>query len=202
MAVAKTKKKSKGSPVKGMIVTLVLIALVVGYYYYLSNREKGPKEEVVHLTVAQELISRNLTYNYPPTPKEVLRYYSEITQCFYNEDYSNEELELLAEKTRELYDSELVAKNDWQQYLVNLNLDIQNYRDQNITIAAFNLPASTDVDFYTVNGDEVARMYCSYILQKGNNKQTVEQIYVMRKDEEGHWRILGWDLAENVKLEE
>ncbi|MGN0386690.1 MAG: DUF6715 family protein [Lachnospiraceae bacterium] len=196
------KNNNNGSAIKAAIIIIILIGLVVGYYYYLNNKTKQRVESQDKLTVTQELLTRNLTYNYPPTPKEVVRFYSEITKCFYNESYTNEELEQLAEKIRELYDEELLEKNDWNQYLVDLNREIQTYKEKNIRVINYSLSSSTDVDFYNVGEKEVARLYCTFVLQSGSTKQNVEEVFILRKDEDGHWKILGWDHADKVKEEE
>lgn len=200
-AVAKQKpaaKKTKGGAIKASILIVVMMALIIGYYYYLSNRNKEKQEDVKKLTAAQELIARDLTRNYPPTVREVVRFYSEITKCFYNEEYDNEELELLAAQARMLYDDELNANNEWGAYIIELKEDIGYFEENSIRITSYSVPASTDVDYFEDSGYEFARFYCTYYLTSGSSKQTVEEVYLLRKDEAGHWRIYGWDLAENV----
>lgn len=200
-AVAKqkpAKKKTKGGAIKASILIVVMMALIIGYYYYLSNRNKEKQEDVKKLTAAQELIARDLTRNYPPTVREVVRFYSEITKCFYNEEYDNDELELLAAQARLLYDDELNANNEWGAYIIELKEDIGYFEENSIRITSYSVPASTDVDYFEDSGYEFARFYCTYYLTSGSSKQTVEEVYLLRKDEAGHWRIYGWDLAENV----
>lgn len=200
-AVAKqkpSKKKTKGAAIKASILILVMMALIIGYYYYLSNRDKEKKDESKELTVAQELIARDLTRNYPPTVREVIRFYSEITKCFYSKEYNSEELELLAAQARLLYDDELNENNEWGGYMIELKEDIDYFEENSIRITSYSLPASTDVDYFEDSGYEFARFYCTYYLTSGSSKQTVEEVYLLRKDEAGHWRIYGWDLAENV----
>ena len=71
---------------KIVIVIGVLVVLLGGYYFYLSNY-KMPEEETV-ITKVQEVLLKNLDTDYPPTPREVIKYYSEITKCLYNETYT------------------------------------------------------------------------------------------------------------------
>lgn len=196
------KKNDKHAALKSGIVILLMVAVMLGYYYYLSNKQKEKQEAQETVTVAQNLIMKDLEKHYPPTVKEVIRFYSDITKCFYNEEYTNEELEQLAGQTRLLYDDALVANNDWGQYIIELKEDIQYYKDNNIRISSYSLPASTDVDYFEENEHDFARIYCTYMLATGNVKQAVEEVYLLRKDEKGHWRIYGWDLAENVNPEE
>ena len=78
-----------------MIVIILLIVAVSGYYCYLVNRpaENATEKE---LTAIDEVLLRNISKDYPPTVKEVVKYYNEITKCIYNEDCTQEELESYA----------------------------------------------------------------------------------------------------------
>ena len=69
---------------KTAIIIVVLAALIGGYYFYLSNKTETPKETKV--SAVQDVILRDLDKNYPPTPKEVVKYYSELSKCLYNEN--------------------------------------------------------------------------------------------------------------------
>ena len=105
----------KSHNIKGIILAVVMLLLIVGYYYYLSNRNVSQAEdadrELQTLTATQEVLTRDLETNYPPTPREVVKYFSQITQCFYNEDNTEEEIEQLGHKIMELYDEELISKS-------------------------------------------------------------------------------------------
>ncbi len=199
---SKKKPANNGAALKSGIVILFLVALVVGYYYYLSNRQKKEEPANTKVTAVQEVLARNLENNYPPTPREVIRYYSEITKCFYNEDISEEELEQLADKARMLYDEELAENNEWGRYIIDLKSEIEYYQENSIRISSYSLASSTDVDFFSDGGFDFARIYCTYTLTSGRTKQPVEEVFLLRKDEDKHWRIYGWDLAENVHLTE
>ena len=99
-------KKDRG--LKSVILVFFLAVLAVGLYWRLSNKSVGKSEEEVpvKVTEVQRVLSRNLKTTYPPTPKEVIKYFSEITQCFYNETFeSDEELEKLADQMLLLYDT-------------------------------------------------------------------------------------------------
>lgn len=96
--------------IKIVIIALILAALVLGYYFYLGKKTGEQQTDTqVEITVVQSVLMKDLERSYPPTPKEVLKYYCQITQCFYNEEYSDEELLQLASKIQELYDEKLVA---------------------------------------------------------------------------------------------
>lgn len=178
---------------------LFLAAACVFLAYYLINLkiEKSKPEDYVTLTPVQEVLSRDLQRNYPQTPKEVLKYYSEITQCFYNEEYTEEELEALAMKAVEMYDSELAANKDKETYLQDLKNEILLFKEKDWHISSYATSASTDVFYFTEDGYDFARLYCTYNIRNGTVMQMLEERFLLRMDEQGHWKIYGWEAVEN-----
>lgn len=191
-------KTSTKKNLRGSAVIILMIVVMVGYYFYLNNREKAKQEENPTLTAVQEVLLRNLESNYPPTPKEVIKYYSEITKCFYNEECSDGELEQLADKANQLYDTKLLEHNEWGEYIISLRAEIKDYKDNNIIISTYLVSASTDVEFFKEDDSEFARLHCIYTLKQGNYKQDLDEVFLLRKDEKGHWKIYGWENANAV----
>ena len=191
-------KKATGT--RALVFCAVMVLLVVGYYYYLSNRnvpqpeEAVPEEEV--LTPTQEVLLRNLDTNYPPTPREVVKYFSEITQCFYNEEYTEEEIDALGLKIRELYDDELVENQTEENYLASLKFDIEEFKKYNRTISSYAPSSSVDVDTFSEDGYDWARLYCIYGIKQGELLYNSNIVFVLRKDGQGHYKIYGWKLVE------
>lgn len=181
---------------RGMIVFLLLVCMLAGYYFYLSN--KTEKDEEVDATKVQEVLLRDLSRNYPATPKEVVRYYSEIMQCLYNEEYTEEELEQLAEKVLEIYDSDLVAFQS-EEYINKLRDDVTDYKTRGVSVSSFKTSNSTDVEYFTKDGRQCAGIFCTYTLRLGSSLEAVEEVFILRKDEEGHWKIFGWDDAKGLQ---
>ena len=179
---------------KIVIVIGVLVVLLGGYYFYLSNY-KMPEEETV-ITKVQEVLLKNLDTDYPPTPREVIKYYSEITKCLYNETYTEEQFEQMADKLLALYDSELAANNPRDQYLIDLKKDVKDFLDKGYSIVKYTTSTSTDVDFYSHEGRECAKLYCTYSIKSGADYKSSQQVFVLRKDtDDGHWKILGFDIV-------
>lgn len=185
------KKKFKIEGKKGVIILVVLVLLVVGYYYYLSNRPVETEEEVV-ISEAQELLLRDLNRNYPPSPKEVVKYYFEITKCLYNENLSEKDIEALAWKLEEIFDSELADNQVAEDYLTDLKTEISVFRAGNDLILNYSTSASTDVDYFEEDGYEFARLYGTFYLSVEKNMRSLEEVFLLRKDEDGHWKIYGW----------
>ena len=179
---------------RGLVIFLILIGMLLCYYFYLSNRKEEAKEEPVEMTQVQEVLLHDLDRNYPATPKEVIKYYSEITQCFYNGDYSEKELQELSDKAMELYDQEL-ADFQTEEYMNRLKSEIASFKQEEIQVSSYKVSSSTDVEYFTSAGRECAKLYCTYTLRKGTTLQSIEEMFILRKDGDGHWKILGWEEA-------
>jgi len=184
---------------KKIIVSFVLIIVVViGFYYYLSNiKESGSANEVqVKASKVTELLSRNLDARYPPTPKEVVRFFAEITQVLHNEDYTKKDFEAMGELLYRLYDEELAENNPWELYLDNLRYDIDSYRVKNYTVSSFLVSSSTDVVYFQEDGLEYARLHCLFTLRRGTDIYSLDHQFLLRRGENGRWKILGWQKEE------
>lgn len=180
------------------IVVMILIVIVVGYYCYLVNRSHRAEQEK-SLTAVENVLLRDLEHNYPPTPKEVIRYYNDILKCFYNEECSREEIEALALKARGLYDQELLNHNEWNTYIFNLEAEIQDFQEQKRKISNVSLASSTDVDEFTQDGYKFAKIRCGYNILQGRESSSSVHVYLLRKDKDNHWKIYGWELADNLE---
>lgn len=188
--------------IKVVVIALIMAGLVFGYYKYLTSHSGDglPKDEdqvAEEMTVVQELLVRADYREYPSTPVQVLRYYNEITACFYNEKYTENELEQLAMEARSLYDLELIMNQPQEDYLSDLKDDIATFAAGNITIFKSSVTPATDVYYFDYDGRECARLYSVYTLRSGTVNQLSKEVFIMRKDDEGHWKILGFELVED-----
>lgn len=188
--------------IKALVIVLLMAGLIIGYYIYLASRSESglPKDEdkiVEEMTVVQELLVRADYREYPSTPVQVLKYYNEITACFYNEEYTDNELEQLAMEARSLYDLELIMNQTQEEYLDELKNDITIFEAGNITILRSSVTPATDVEYFHYGGRECARLYSIYTLKSGTYNQISKEVFIMRKDDEGHWKILGFELVKD-----
>lgn len=185
--------------VRTIIVLIVFIAFVVGVFYVFSNRDTKSEEDAVTTTVTamDSLLSRNMSINYPPTPREVVKYYSDLSVELYKGSYSEEDLNKIADRFLILYDEEL-AKNQ-TDYAGSLKKSVQDYKDQGVTISEYTISSSVDVETFSQDGYDWARLYVTYRFRqelKGNiSYQNAEQVFLLRKDAEGHYKIYGFEQA-------
>ena len=196
--ISTNKTSEQKRTAKIAIIIVIFIIIVVGYYTYLSNKTKEVQQEAT-LSVVQNTLARDLSRDYPPTPKEVVKYYNEILKCFYNEECTEGEIEALGNQARELYDAELLENNELGTYLLNLQKDIQEYRENNRRITSVSLASSTNVDFYEEDGFSFARIMCGYDIMEGTVKHPSDQVYLLRQDEEKKWKIYGWQSADEYE---
>lgn len=192
----------KKSGIKTVIIMLVIVGVLIGLYGFISARDSSESQGAAmeteaqkELTAVQKLISEAPYKDYPATPVQVVKYYNEITACFYNESYSDEQLMSLARLSRSLFDEELKATQGDVDYLIALKADIQTFKKGNITIFQSTVSPSTDVEYFTHDGHECAKLYCTYTLKSGSVFQGTREVYILRKDAEDHWRILGFDIV-------
>lgn len=185
-----------------IIIVILFVVAVLGVFIYINNKPKTETtEENVVISNVDNVVLRNLELNYPPTPKEVLKYYSEITMCFYEENLSEEDLVKLAQTARKLYDAELCAGVTEEEYIESLREDILEFNSIGVVVSGYTVSASTDVEEFAMDGREYARLYATYRLRQGTEYIYSNEVFIMRKDEDGHWKILGWELLEEEEVE-
>lgn len=159
----------KKSTIRVTIVSLVLILGVVGYYTYLSQRSRKASADAT-LTKVQSILSRDLKKDYPPSPKEVVKYFTELQKCLYNEECTAEEIQQLGMQARGLYDAELLEINPVDDYIPRLKGEVDSFHEEEKRIISISLPASLSVDRFEEDGFEFARLYCRYkVNEKGES---------------------------------
>jgi len=181
-------------------VFLIMVITILALYYHLANRAKST-EETETVSQVQSVLVQNLTDKYPGTPREVLKYYNEILECLYNEKYSDQEFQSLAEKAEQLYDKELLDNQGKDSYLKSFREEINNSRKLGKKLDAIWMTEGTDVDYYTKNSRECANLKCIDTMKISTASQNITVLYVLRKDDKDHWKILGWK-TDNENKEE
>ncbi|TGY96681.1 hypothetical protein E5329_08965 [Petralouisia muris] len=182
----------KKNGVKSAIIVIVCAALCLGYYYYLTQRDSGKE---TGLSEVEMIISKDLEKSYPKTAREVVKFYNRILECYYSEDYTQEQLEKMTEQARILMDEELKEINPQDLYLEAVKADISSYKDDKKMISNVTVEGSKEVEYKTKNGRDCAYVDVSYFLKSNNKNEKsgrVSQTYILRKDEDSNWRILGF----------
>ena len=183
---------------KTVVITIIIMLVVVGLvgtYTFLIHRARRNRDNE-KLSQVQSVLSYDLQKNYPASVRKVIEAYNEIQKCFYNEEYTAEELEALGMKARELYDDELLDANEISSYLQRLSTDIGSFKTNNRRMTGASPGASTSVQYNNENG--IAEIRCIYTFTENYTNKTVTMVYWLRQDSNKRWKILGWKDEQDV----
>lgn len=185
------KKKS------GVILLIVIAVLIVGAFTFVAFRTPKTVEDVTDVTEKDELMNRNIDVNYPATPREVMKLYNRYLLCLYGVEggeLSSEELNALGKKMRGMYDEELLEGNPEETNLTSLSQELAAFRSSGKVMIQANICGSNEVEFIEVKGSQGALLQASYFIKKGKEEfsRTYQQ-FLLRKDESGKWKILGFE---------
>lgn len=185
---------------RGGVILLILIAvLVVGAFAFVAYRTPKTAEEATEVSEMDELMNRNFAVNYPATPREVMRLYNRYMLCLYGMDGSDlkdEEVSALCRKMREMFDEELLAENPEETHLLNLTQELAAFRGDGKAMIQANVCDSNEVDYIDVDGASGALLEASYFIKEGSKEFTrTYQQFLLRKDDSGNWKILGFEKA-------
>ncbi len=189
--------KKKRTTIIGIIGIVAIAVMVIVVFWMQSRKNTDPGEPEVDVSQVMDILLRDIDKTYPPTPKEVLKYYSEITCCFYNDSLTQEQLEQLAERSYVLYDDELKDHMSFDQYLEDLQQEVLSFQAQKIVVSGYSVSAAADVERFNEDGFEWARLYATYRLRQGTEYLYSNEVFLLRKDDDGHWKIYGFDLVED-----
>lgn len=181
---------------KGLRVTLisvVCVAVIVGvFYYFTANRSSKNVENEIELTEVQQLVTKDLSLKYPETPREVVKLYSRIIDCFYGAQYSDEEFYQLGDMARELFDEDLLQENPRDAYFEDLQAEIAEYKEDGRKILNWSVSKTSEIVYETVGSRDYAYVDASYFLNGSKTFGFAYQTYMLRKAADGKWKILAF----------
>lgn len=180
---------------KNVIIICIFAVAIIGYYFYLSNKPTNdPTDEVANTTKIEDTIAKDVV-TVSNTPREAVKFYSTILECLYNESPSDEEITRLGNKARELLDAELLSNNPETSYVEDLKAEISDYSKAKRIIMSYAVESGDEVEYYTEEGKEYAVVNTSYTLRETEDFMKTNEEYILRKDEGGYWKVLGWRVA-------
>lgn len=194
-------KKTTPKFIKPLI--FILIALVIiGVFYYCSRKKVDNNEEIAAEDEISVIVNRDLTLNYPSTPKSVVTFYSEIIKTIYKTEHTDEQLQALAGQARGLFDEELLKHNEYSAYMDRLRAEVKSYKDAGRFISGYQIEDGYNIEYIKSEGKEYAKVNVKYYVREGKNVINTYEEYTLRKDEDGKWRILYWELSDAASMEE
>lgn len=179
------------------LTIVICAAIVVGYYYYLSRKsDQQSSEQGEEMTEVDKIVSRDFEDKYPTSPREVVKWYNRIITAYYREEYTEEELDKMADQVRMLMDDDLLEQNSKEAYMTRLKEDIENYKNRKRQIVQSRVCDSNDIRYATVEGSSCAYVNTYYFVKEGSDYTRSYQEFVLRKDGKGNWKILTFRLTE------
>lgn len=181
-----------------IIVIAVLVALGLGYYYYLANKYTGKDATDIAADTSEVsvLISKDIMANYPESPKDVVNLYARITKAYYDTSLTNEQIEALGKQARLMFDDELKNTQTDADFYEKLKEDIGNYNSTKTRISSYVIQSAAKTKYSTFKDRQYASIALVYYLRQGDKLIDSPTKFTLRKDDDGHWKILFWELTE------
>lgn len=181
-----------------IIVIAVLVALGLGYYYYLANKDTGKDATDIAADTSEVsvLISKDIMANYPESPKDVVNLYARITKAYYDTTLTDEQIEALGKQARLMFDDELRNTQTDADFYEKLKEDIGNYNSTKTRISSYVIQSAAKTKYSTFKDRQYASIALVYYLRQGDKLIDSPTKFTLRKDDDGHWKILFWELTE------
>ena len=196
----------KGKKLAQLIGSLCLIVVVVlGVFLGLVLKQKDnvfSKGEKPN-TEAQNILSKDIDRNYPATVREVVRLFSRISKCYYNEKISEEEFKRLVEMQRKMFDAEFLDNNPLDTFTNNLAAEIDAAKAKENKISTYRVQKQSSVNTWLDGENHFASIIASFTMStKGEAPTRTFEEFLLREDENGRWKIVGWRLTDPIEIEE
>ncbi|MDE6850930.1 MAG: hypothetical protein K2J67_00360 [Lachnospiraceae bacterium] len=178
------------------LIGIVAAAVCVVVLYYLISEGKIGKSSNSAATESevQKLLDKDNDTVYPETPTEVVKLYWRYNKCLYNSSMNDKKLEGMLKQLRKFYDAELLEGegNSWDDMLAQVKKDQSSYAKKERTIASYTVQPNSTVQYAELDGRECATVISGVLTKEKSKRSQVYEKFMCRKDEDGRWRILGW----------
>lgn len=187
--------RGKNAKLFTMMVAISLV--IVMSYAALTKKEENENSKIDEKTATEvaELMDKDLKTEYPASVREVVKLYLRIITCYYNEDLTEDEKIVLADQQRALLDKELLDKNKYSDFMKRLDDEITSYKGSNKTIINYQINSNESVQKWWNNDRECASIIALVNLN-GKSLNQVYEKFILRRDDQGRWKILGWEVAD------
>ncbi len=185
-----------------VLLMSVFVVVVIYAYYYINNVTKPIIPDTIRKkTEAEILIEKDIELAYPATPTEVLRLHLRITKCLYNDKLTKEEIDDLVNQERILYDEELLEKNPVESQIRIINEEIERFHEADKEITNYLIENKENIKYWTEEDIEYASIVASISFAESKEIIKVFEEFTLRRDEDGQWKILGWELSDKDSIE-
>lgn len=190
------KKKEKETPkahtVRFIIILLLSAVVILGVYLHLTNQSKNSDRQAEeNMTETEVLKQYDLVNDYPKQMRDVVKLHCRYLKCMYNENLSQEELELLNAQTRELYSQILLEENNESEQFAALLGDIDAFHSAGKIFVSYSVDTEEHVQYSSIDGVEYAMVRATCNIKEGAGTSALQEEYLLVKEDD-QWKILGW----------
>ena len=186
-------ENTKSAVIKSVLL-VVFGALVVLGLFLLFTRNKTSNEEKYDLTVVDQITTTNLEKNYPANPRKVVDMYANIMKVLYKETYTDDQQQKMLEVLAGIMDDELLANQS--NFYQSMKNEVKTKRDEDYSIPSYQVQ-SREPEVVTVDGRKMCNVDCYFNLRKGTSSQGLYYMFILKQDDSGKWKILGWSEVSN-----
>ena len=190
--------KNKQKTMWTIIVMVVIVIAVTLVFWQIIEKKRTQSGELAKSKVQEvnAILKKDFVNDYPATPREVVNLYSRISICLYNQKLSDNDFKALVQKMRLMFDDELLTKNPEEIQIQELQNEVKEFRDEKKYMSSYTVDKNSAVEKGKVNGRACASLKASYLISNGKDGYTKSyERFVLRKDNDGKWKILGWELV-------
>lgn len=173
------------------ILVFILVIVCLAVYVVIGNRAKQTTSGD-DASEVEKLLSYDFVEDYPKTVKETVRLHCRYMKCAYNNEFSEDELDKMNQQVRNLYDQELLDYNEESSQLDALKQDIQYYVDNKQKIVSYSFGEDSQIEYNTQDQVDYAKIKVKVMLRVDSAPGKAEEEFILRKNDEGQWKILGW----------
>lgn len=186
---------NKWKILKPILVITLMAGVILASYIKLTSSPSSNDEPVADTSEVGQILSKDMSLNYPTNPHDVVVLYSRVIKAFYDGDYNDDQLNGLAQHARATFDDELLSYNDYDEYMERLKLEIESYKSAKKKIVEYTIQRASDIEMLTDNGVQYAKVKAVYYTaQDGGTRERVYEQYTLRQDDNGQWKILFWEV--------
>ena len=177
------------------ILVVVSATLIVGYYFYLSHGRKPKESAPQELSELEKVLTMDFNAKYPQTPREVMKWYDRIVMLYYSSEPTENQIDLLCDQAMMLFDADLLQANPREAYIASVHNDINDFHTRGKKMIKADVCDTNEVAYKRLNGDELAYVLVNFMISEGNDYQDTYQKFALRKNSEGRWKILAFELS-------
>ena len=187
-------ENTKSAVIKSVLLVVFGALVVLGLFLLFTRNHRSSNEENYTLTVVDQITTTNLEKDYPANPRKVVEMYANIMKVLYKETYTDDQQKKMLEVLEGLMDDELLANQS--NFYQSMKNEVKTRRDEDYSIPTYQVQ-SREPEVVTVEGRKMCNVDCYLSLRKGTSSQGLYYMFILRQDDSGKWKILGWTQKAN-----